>query len=219
MISGRDIVFVSSIEWNFLWQVHQEIAFRFAAAGNRVLYIENTASTCSRILPRCQCRAANRLNRWVRQFFFARVREALPNIFASLAVSGAAVSVPGCRDFAKSSKHCLRAVARAARTIEVSRSGSSGHTCQQAPAIGLMPIIGDAMAASVVAAPTIAARSLTMLATNVASFAARRGRVGEDGRARPGNVSLKLCTVDLRQTQFRRSPFGSAVINLDGSTK
>ena len=42
MIHGRDIIYISSIEWNFLWQGHQEIALRLAAAGNRVLYVENT---------------------------------------------------------------------------------------------------------------------------------------------------------------------------------
>ena len=42
MISGRDIICISSIEWDFLWQGHQEITSRLAQAGNRVLYIENT---------------------------------------------------------------------------------------------------------------------------------------------------------------------------------
>ncbi|HEV2827433.1 MAG TPA: glycosyltransferase [Pyrinomonadaceae bacterium] len=58
MITGRDIVIISSIDWNFLWQVHQEIALRFAQAGNRVFYIENTGvrtphwSDAGRILSR-----------------------------------------------------------------------------------------------------------------------------------------------------------------------
>jgi glycosyltransferase involved in cell wall biosynthesis len=41
MLSGCDIVIISSIEWDFNWQGHQEIAKRFASAGNRILYIEN----------------------------------------------------------------------------------------------------------------------------------------------------------------------------------
>lgn len=41
MLSGRDIILISSIEWDFNWQGHQEIATRLAQAGNRVLYIEN----------------------------------------------------------------------------------------------------------------------------------------------------------------------------------
>ena len=42
MITGRDIVYISSIEWTFIWQQNQEIAVRLARGGNRVLYIENT---------------------------------------------------------------------------------------------------------------------------------------------------------------------------------
>ena len=41
MLSGRDIILISSIDWEFNWQGHQEIATRLADAGNRVLYIEN----------------------------------------------------------------------------------------------------------------------------------------------------------------------------------
>ena len=41
MLSGRDIILISTIEWDFNWQGHQEIASRLARAGNRVLYIEN----------------------------------------------------------------------------------------------------------------------------------------------------------------------------------
>lgn len=41
MLTGHDIVLISSIDWEFNWQGHQEIATRLAAAGNRVLYIEN----------------------------------------------------------------------------------------------------------------------------------------------------------------------------------
>ena len=42
MLTGHDIIYISSIEWNFLWQPHQEIALRLARAGNRILYVENT---------------------------------------------------------------------------------------------------------------------------------------------------------------------------------
>jgi glycosyltransferase involved in cell wall biosynthesis len=41
MISGQDIVLVSSVEWGFLWQIPQEVSLRLARAGNRVLYVEN----------------------------------------------------------------------------------------------------------------------------------------------------------------------------------
>ncbi len=42
MITGRDIVLISSIDWSNVWQVPQEIGRRFAGAGNRVLFVENT---------------------------------------------------------------------------------------------------------------------------------------------------------------------------------
>ena len=41
MITGKDIIIISSIEWTSLWQGSQEIAERLAKAGNRVLYLEN----------------------------------------------------------------------------------------------------------------------------------------------------------------------------------
>jgi glycosyltransferase involved in cell wall biosynthesis len=42
MLTDRDIVIIASIDWEPLWQSHQEVASRFAAAGNRVLFVENT---------------------------------------------------------------------------------------------------------------------------------------------------------------------------------
>ena len=79
MISGRDIVFISSIEWDFLWQVHQELAFQFAAAGNRVLYIENTGIRAPGLQD--AGRVVNRLKRWGGSLLSQTVREVLPNIF------------------------------------------------------------------------------------------------------------------------------------------
>jgi hypothetical protein len=42
MLTGRNIVCVSTIDWDFLWQEHQAVTSLFAAAGNRILFIENT---------------------------------------------------------------------------------------------------------------------------------------------------------------------------------
>ncbi len=42
MIKNEDIICVSSIDWDFIWQGHQEIMSTFAKNGNRVLFIENT---------------------------------------------------------------------------------------------------------------------------------------------------------------------------------
>jgi glycosyltransferase involved in cell wall biosynthesis len=79
MISGRDIVYISSIEWNFLWQGHQEIARRLAAAGNRVLYLENTGVRSPGV--RDAARVAFRLKRWASALKSGGVREVAPNIY------------------------------------------------------------------------------------------------------------------------------------------
>lgn len=42
MVTGKQIVCLASINWEFNWQGHQEVMARFAAAGNTVLFIENT---------------------------------------------------------------------------------------------------------------------------------------------------------------------------------
>lgn len=78
MITGRDIVYISSIEWNFLWQGHQEIALRLGAAGNRVLYIENTGVRSPRL--RDAGRVARRLKRWAGSARSQGMREVAPNI-------------------------------------------------------------------------------------------------------------------------------------------
>jgi glycosyltransferase involved in cell wall biosynthesis len=81
MISGRDVIFISSIEWDYLWQIQQETTLRFARAGNRVLYIENTGirapglNDVKRITPR--------LKHWAGSLFSAGVREVAPNIFVA----------------------------------------------------------------------------------------------------------------------------------------
>ena len=42
MLENEDIICFSSIDWDFIWQGHQEIMSRLACSGNRVLFIENT---------------------------------------------------------------------------------------------------------------------------------------------------------------------------------
>ena len=63
MLRGQDILCVSSIDWEFNWQGHQEIMSTFAAAGNRVLFIENTGVRTPRWrdLPRLRKRLGSRL--------------------------------------------------------------------------------------------------------------------------------------------------------------
>lgn len=62
MLTGRDIICFSSIDWDFNWQGHQEIMQRLAAAGNRVLYVENTGVRSPR--PSDLRRLRNRLSNW-----------------------------------------------------------------------------------------------------------------------------------------------------------
>lgn len=79
MITGRDIIYISSIEWDFLWQAHQDIARRLATAGNRVLYIENTGVRAPGL--RDAKRVAGRLGRWIRALRSGGAREVTKNIF------------------------------------------------------------------------------------------------------------------------------------------
>ncbi|MCQ9207389.1 MAG: YdcF family protein [Omnitrophica bacterium] len=44
MLKNEDIICISSIDWDFIWQGHQEIMTRLARGGNRVLFIENTGA-------------------------------------------------------------------------------------------------------------------------------------------------------------------------------
>jgi glycosyltransferase involved in cell wall biosynthesis len=78
MITGRDFMFISSIEWGFLWQAHQEIASRLAAAGNRVLYIENMGVRTPSF--RDAGRIVGRVKNWAAARRSQGVREVAPNI-------------------------------------------------------------------------------------------------------------------------------------------
>lgn len=61
ILTGQDIICFSSIDWQFIWQGHQEIMSTFAANGNRVLFVENTGVRAPSIrdLPRLRQRVAN----------------------------------------------------------------------------------------------------------------------------------------------------------------
>ena len=79
MLSGRDIILISSIEWEFNWQGHQEIASRFARAGNRVLYVENIG-VCSPGLHDVG-RIARRFSHWAGSVFDGEVRQVSPGLY------------------------------------------------------------------------------------------------------------------------------------------
>jgi len=40
MLTNQNIICISSIDWDFIWQGHQEIMSTFAQNGNRVLSID-----------------------------------------------------------------------------------------------------------------------------------------------------------------------------------
>ena len=74
---SHDVICISSIDWDFIWQGHQEIMTRLAASGHRVLFIENTGVRPPRIsdLPR----VVSRLRNWRRGT--KGFREERPNLF------------------------------------------------------------------------------------------------------------------------------------------
>src|SRR5215472_11812951 len=77
MRRSEDIVCISSIDWDFIWQGHQEIMSTLAAQGHRVLFIENTGVRPPRLrdLPRLRQRIRNRLKGT------GGFREERPNLF------------------------------------------------------------------------------------------------------------------------------------------
>lgn len=62
MLKNENIICISSIDWDFIWQGHQEIMAYFAKNGNRVLFIENTGVRRPGI--RDMSRIKNRIKNW-----------------------------------------------------------------------------------------------------------------------------------------------------------
>ena len=56
-----DVLCISSIDWDFIWQGHQEIMATLAAQGHRVLFLENTGVRAPKVrdLPRLRQRIRN----------------------------------------------------------------------------------------------------------------------------------------------------------------
>ncbi len=61
MIKNENIICISSIDWDFIWQGHQEIMSTFAKNGNKILFIENTGvrAPALRDFPRLKKRIFN----------------------------------------------------------------------------------------------------------------------------------------------------------------
>ncbi len=72
-----DVLCISSIDWDFIWQGHQEIMSALAAGGRRVLFLENTGVRPLRLrdLPRLR----RRLRNWSKGP--GGFREERPNLF------------------------------------------------------------------------------------------------------------------------------------------
>jgi len=64
MLKGENIVCISSIDWDFIWQGHQEIMSTLAKNGNRVLFIENTGVRMPGI--RDFSRIKHRISNWLK---------------------------------------------------------------------------------------------------------------------------------------------------------
>ena len=79
MFSGRDVILISSIEWDFNWQGHQEIATRLARAGNRVLYVENMGVRAPGL--RDARRVAQRFSHWAGSLLDGGVRQVAPDLY------------------------------------------------------------------------------------------------------------------------------------------
>ena len=64
MLKNENIICISSIDWDFIWQGHQEIMSALARNGNRVLFIENTGVRSPGL--RDISRIRNRVKNWLR---------------------------------------------------------------------------------------------------------------------------------------------------------
>ncbi len=61
MLKGENIICISSIDWDFIWQGHQEIMSTLARNGNRIIFVENTGvrSPGLKDIPRLKKRIKN----------------------------------------------------------------------------------------------------------------------------------------------------------------
>ena len=77
MLKNENIICISSIDWDFVWQGHQEIMSTFARNGNKVLFIENTGirTPTFKDIPRLKKRITN----WLKSV--KGFREEMENLF------------------------------------------------------------------------------------------------------------------------------------------
>src|SRR5438552_11145897 len=77
VLRGHEVVCISSIDWDFIWQGHQQIMSTLAAQGNRVLFVENTGVRPPRLGDFGRLR--HRLERWWKST--NGFRQEAPNLF------------------------------------------------------------------------------------------------------------------------------------------
>jgi uncharacterized SAM-binding protein YcdF (DUF218 family)/glycosyltransferase involved in cell wall biosynthesis len=77
VLSGRDIICLSSIDWDAHWQIHHQLSSSFVESGNRVLFIENTGVRSPGV--RDLSRLRQRVSNWWRST--KGFREVRPNLF------------------------------------------------------------------------------------------------------------------------------------------
>jgi uncharacterized SAM-binding protein YcdF (DUF218 family)/glycosyltransferase involved in cell wall biosynthesis len=77
MLREQNVLCISSIDWDFIWQGHQEIMSRLAADGHRVLFVENTGVRAPQV--RDLGRVRQRIRNWWRGT--KGFREERPNLF------------------------------------------------------------------------------------------------------------------------------------------
>ena len=77
MLSEQSILCISSIDWSFIWQGHQEIMATLARRGHRVLFIENTGVRAPGL--RDMGRLGQRLRNWWKST--KGFRQEAPNLF------------------------------------------------------------------------------------------------------------------------------------------
>jgi glycosyltransferase involved in cell wall biosynthesis len=76
--TGLQVVCLSTIDWDFLWQGHQQIMASLARQGTRVLFVENSGVRAPR--PRDAVRLLRRLRHWWRGDLSPGLREVEPGL-------------------------------------------------------------------------------------------------------------------------------------------
>jgi uncharacterized SAM-binding protein YcdF (DUF218 family)/glycosyltransferase involved in cell wall biosynthesis len=64
LLSKRDFLIISSIDWSENWQMHQQLATSLVESGNRVLFVENTGVRSPRVGD--FSRISSRIRNWIK---------------------------------------------------------------------------------------------------------------------------------------------------------